>query len=360
MRRDQGGRERAGRVHGRRAGQERGLARGRTDLAQLRGLPVGFRGGREDGRRPGDPGLAAHPAVPVALVAAGGALSGQREVSPQVGAPFPRVRGHLRPRQSGHRLGHRRGVLQAARGCPGCSALDEHRPPVRLLQVAPRLDQPAGPAAPGGVGGWAASKPLVTKVGVVLAAGARQLQLVAACRRVDRRRRVVEGDEPSGVVWRRLRPPIASRPPTSGSIPIKVAEPGGGLVESRSARCGCGQQGRRSPSLAENSLPPRRCSRPSGPASGPRRGRPGCRAPAPRRSPAQASGLGLPEKMKLPVEVGLGRRHQRLAVGLGGPDLGGGLGAVERPRNLITSSPDSRTRWWGASPSRVLSGPRTR
>ena len=97
-------------VHGRRTVRHRTEVGRAPDLAQLRGVPLGLRGGRPHRRRPRTAAVAPAAALLLQVVAARSPLPLQREVPAAVvpALPLLRRRGLARPRRP--RLRHRRGL----------------------------------------------------------------------------------------------------------------------------------------------------------------------------------------------------------------------------------------------------------
>ena len=85
-------RQRRDGADGRRPDARSPAPRRRPDLAELRRLPLGLRGGRAHRRRPDPAAVAAHAAVLLPLVAAGVALPVEHEVPAGVGAALPLLR----------------------------------------------------------------------------------------------------------------------------------------------------------------------------------------------------------------------------------------------------------------------------
>ena len=81
-----GSRERPERVHGRPARRGRRTPWRATDLVELRDVPRGVRGGREDRRRPGAAGVAPGAVARVAVLPAGVAVPVERQVPARTGS----------------------------------------------------------------------------------------------------------------------------------------------------------------------------------------------------------------------------------------------------------------------------------
>src|SRR2546423_1014112 len=103
-------RQRADGVHGRRARRGGAEAGGRADLAELRGVPLGLRGGCPDRGGAGAAAVAQAAAVLLPLVPARVAVPVPRQVPARVGTPVPLLRGRPGPGPGGPPVRHRPGV----------------------------------------------------------------------------------------------------------------------------------------------------------------------------------------------------------------------------------------------------------